>query len=71
MPCAKWQAKKGNWHAKKYLNGQTKEKIASQNVLGLLKQVLMALNFFSPFHALKTLFIRNIVYPGSISIKHK
>ena len=27
MPSAKWQAKMGNWHAKIYLDGQTKGKI--------------------------------------------
>ena len=46
-------AKIGNWHAKKYLDGQTKEKIASQNILGLPKQILMALNFFL-FYALRS-----------------
>ena len=36
----------GNWHAKKYLDGQVKGKIASQNILGFPKQFLMALHFF-------------------------
>ena len=43
---AKWQAKMGNWHAKKYFDGEMKEKMASQNVLGLGKEILMALQLF-------------------------
>ena len=39
-------------NAKKYLDGQTNEKIASQNNLELPKQILMALQFFFLFHAL-------------------
>ena len=44
---AKWQAKMGNWHAKKYLDDQTNGTIVSQNILGLPKQILMALQIFS------------------------
>ena len=37
----------------KYLNGPTKKKIASQNIIGLPKQILMAIQFFpiGSFHA--------------------
>ena len=46
VPSAKWQAKMGNWHAKKYLDGQIKEKMVSQNIPGLPKQILMATPIF-------------------------
>ena len=52
MPSAKWQSKMGNWHARKHLDGQTKRKIASQNILRLPKQILMAIQIFFAFHAL-------------------
>ena len=32
----------GNWHPKKYLDGQTKGKMKSHDILGLAKQLLMA-----------------------------
>ena len=35
MPSAKWQDEVGNWHTKKYLDGQTKGTIVGQNILGL------------------------------------
>ena len=51
VPSAKWQAKMGNWRAraraKKYLDDQTNGTIVSQNILGLPKQILMALQIFS------------------------
>ena len=44
----------GNWDAKKYLDGQMKGKVAGQNILGLPKQILMAIQFmfscFMPCH---------------------
>ena len=33
----------GSWHTKKYLDGQMKGIVVSQNILGLPKQILMAL----------------------------
>ena len=47
VPSTKWRAKMGYWHAKKYLDGQMKGPIASQIILELLKQILMALQIFS------------------------
>ena len=40
------------FYAKKSLDGQTKGKIASQNIFQLPKQILIALQFFFLFHAL-------------------
>ena len=45
-----------NWHAKNYLDGQTKGKIASKNFLGLPKQILLALQICLLFYALVRLF---------------
>ena len=50
---AKWQAKMGNWHTKKNLDGHMKGKIVSQNILGLPKQILMALHVIFLLYALK------------------
>ena len=52
VPSAKWQAKMGNWHTIKYLDGQMNKKMVSQNIFGLPKQILMALQIFFLFHAL-------------------
>ena len=50
MPSAKWQAKVGNWHTKKYLDGQTKGTIVGQNILGLpIKRNSDGTQFFSYF----------------------
>ena len=54
----------GELVAKKYLDSQTKGKMGSQNIVGLLKQILMALQFFFLFHALVLNKITKKYYTG-------
>ena len=63
-------------HEKTYLDDQTKEKIASQNILGLSKQIPMALQSFSNFmpcyiHVyLKTLQSSDVYLPDTVYAVH-